>query len=320
MTNISHCMSLSAYLLDVIVISSSSREAADVRRRMTLVDSSGRSSRAGSVLLGDALKQTRPCSGRFALTGVAAGRCCGWPRRTPGRWGWAGLTVQSALGEALRAEIDVTSLTPEEAATLRVRVAPPEAYRAAGVDYNAVLPGTQVDAAAPRRRPPLPAPDQRPRGAGAVRRRDPRDHLGHAAAWCASTRCCSTRRRRARRRRRRRHAAPVDRRRRRRAAAPRPRRAGAGACAAPVAPRPPRRAPRPRAATRCRAAPAAAPAPRCGAAPTSTGCAGRHAVAHRRHARSAPASRSTRCWCRCSAPTRGLRRRQHEPAEGRRRC
>ncbi|WP_341893091.1 FimV/HubP family polar landmark protein [Variovorax sp. YR752] len=55
------------------------------------------------------------------------------------------LSVQSALGEALRAEIDVTSLTPEEAGTLRVRVAPPEAYKAAGVDYNAVLPATNVE-------------------------------------------------------------------------------------------------------------------------------------------------------------------------------
>lgn len=54
------------------------------------------------------------------------------------------LAVQSALGETLRAEIDVTSLTAEEAANLRVRVAPPESYRAAGVDYNAVLPGTTV--------------------------------------------------------------------------------------------------------------------------------------------------------------------------------
>ena len=35
-------------------------------------------------------------------------------------------------------------MTPEEAANLRIRVAPPEAYRAAGVDYNAVLPGTRA--------------------------------------------------------------------------------------------------------------------------------------------------------------------------------
>ena len=54
------------------------------------------------------------------------------------------LSVQSALGESLKAEIEVTSMTPEEAASLKVRIAPPDAYRSAGVDYNAVLPSTQV--------------------------------------------------------------------------------------------------------------------------------------------------------------------------------
>ncbi len=54
------------------------------------------------------------------------------------------LNVQSALGETMRAEIDVTSLSAEEAATLKVRVAPPESYRATGVDYNPVLTSAQV--------------------------------------------------------------------------------------------------------------------------------------------------------------------------------
>ena len=54
------------------------------------------------------------------------------------------LNVQSALGEGMRAEIDITSLSPEEAATLQVRLASPEAYRTAGVDYNAVLAGAQA--------------------------------------------------------------------------------------------------------------------------------------------------------------------------------
>jgi pilus assembly protein FimV len=54
------------------------------------------------------------------------------------------LNVQSALGEGLRAEIDITSLAPDEASSLAVRIASPEAYRAAGVDYNAVLSGTQA--------------------------------------------------------------------------------------------------------------------------------------------------------------------------------
>jgi pilus assembly protein FimV len=54
------------------------------------------------------------------------------------------LAVQSSLGEALRAEIDVTSLTPEEAATLRMQVAAPEAFRAAGIEFNPALAGAQV--------------------------------------------------------------------------------------------------------------------------------------------------------------------------------
>lgn len=57
------------------------------------------------------------------------------------------LNVQSALGETMRAEIDISSLTAEEAATLKVRVAPPESYRATGVDYNPVLTSTQVQVA-----------------------------------------------------------------------------------------------------------------------------------------------------------------------------
>jgi pilus assembly protein FimV len=82
-------------------------------------------------------------SGRFALTGVAAAALC---LATQGAWalGLGRLQVQSALGEALRAEIDVTSLTPEEASNLQVKVASPDAYKAAGVDYNAVLPATKV--------------------------------------------------------------------------------------------------------------------------------------------------------------------------------
>ncbi len=54
------------------------------------------------------------------------------------------LSVQSALGETLKAEIDVTSLSSDEAGTLKVRVAPPELYRSNGVEYNTVLTGTQV--------------------------------------------------------------------------------------------------------------------------------------------------------------------------------
>jgi len=82
---------------------------------------------------------------RFALTGIAAASACLLASQT---WalGLGRLTVQSALGETLRAEIDVTSITAEEASSLRLRVAPPDAYRAAGVEYNAALTSAQVQA------------------------------------------------------------------------------------------------------------------------------------------------------------------------------
>ncbi len=57
------------------------------------------------------------------------------------------MAVQSALGESLRAEIDITNMSAEEASSLRVKVASAEAYRAAGIDYNAALPSTQVTVA-----------------------------------------------------------------------------------------------------------------------------------------------------------------------------
>ena len=80
---------------------------------------------------------------RFALTGVALATACLMASPT---WalGLGRLNVQSVLGETLRAEIDITSITPEEAASIRLRVAPPEAYRSAGVEYNAVLSGASV--------------------------------------------------------------------------------------------------------------------------------------------------------------------------------
>ena len=80
---------------------------------------------------------------QFALRGVALAVAC-----LCGSQAWAlglgRLSVQSALGETLRAEIEVTSITPEEVSSVKLRIAPPEAYRSAGVEYNSVLPSTQV--------------------------------------------------------------------------------------------------------------------------------------------------------------------------------
>jgi pilus assembly protein FimV len=44
----------------------------------------------------------------------------------------------------LRAEIDIPEINAEEAGSLRAAVAQPDAFRAAGLDYNAVLAGAQV--------------------------------------------------------------------------------------------------------------------------------------------------------------------------------
>lgn len=84
--------------------------------------------------------------GRFALHGIAAAAVCATLLLSPEAQalGLGRLAVQSALGETLRAEIDVSSLTAEEASTLKVKVASPETYRAAGVDYNTVLPSTAI--------------------------------------------------------------------------------------------------------------------------------------------------------------------------------
>ncbi len=80
---------------------------------------------------------------RFALNAVALAAACLWGQQAAAL-GLGRLNVQSALGETLRAEIEVTSLSPEEASSLKLRVAPPEAYRAAGVEYNSALPSAQV--------------------------------------------------------------------------------------------------------------------------------------------------------------------------------
>ena len=54
------------------------------------------------------------------------------------------ITVQSALGEALRAEIDVPQISADEAASLRVGVASADAFKAAGLEYTAAVVGLQV--------------------------------------------------------------------------------------------------------------------------------------------------------------------------------
>lgn len=54
------------------------------------------------------------------------------------------ITVQSSLGEPLRAEIDIAEISADEAASLRAGVAPAAAFKAAGLEYNVAVADMQV--------------------------------------------------------------------------------------------------------------------------------------------------------------------------------
>lgn len=55
------------------------------------------------------------------------------------------LTVQSALGQPLRAEVEVTSVSPDEAESLKARIASPEAFSRMGLQYKEALSGVRMD-------------------------------------------------------------------------------------------------------------------------------------------------------------------------------
>jgi pilus assembly protein FimV len=54
------------------------------------------------------------------------------------------VTVQSALGEPLRAEIDVPEITPDEVGSLRANIASPAEFRTAGLEYNSALTAVKI--------------------------------------------------------------------------------------------------------------------------------------------------------------------------------
>ncbi|RCW73902.1 FimV/HubP family polar landmark protein [Pseudorhodoferax soli] len=56
-------------------------------------------------------------------------------------------SVQSALGEPLRAEIELPDITEEESRTLQTAIATPQAFRAAGLEYNAALGTVRIERA-----------------------------------------------------------------------------------------------------------------------------------------------------------------------------
>jgi pilus assembly protein FimV len=54
------------------------------------------------------------------------------------------VTVLSALGEPLRAEVDVPEINAEEAASLKAAIASPASFKAAGLDYSAAMSSLQA--------------------------------------------------------------------------------------------------------------------------------------------------------------------------------
>ena len=89
------------------------------------------------------MKRNSRSVGRFALSSVALAATI-LAAGGANALGLGRLSVHSGLGESLKAEIDITSLSPEEAANFQARVASPDAYRAAGVEYNSALPGARI--------------------------------------------------------------------------------------------------------------------------------------------------------------------------------
>ncbi|MDP3707097.1 MAG: FimV/HubP family polar landmark protein [Polaromonas sp.] len=54
------------------------------------------------------------------------------------------ITVQSALGEPLRAEIDIAEITSDEASSLKIGAAPADRFKAAGLEYSAAMAALEV--------------------------------------------------------------------------------------------------------------------------------------------------------------------------------
>ena len=83
-------------------------------------------------------------SHRWQLTAVAAAALMGLWGTPANALSLGRVIVQSALGQPLKAEIDILDINAEEAATLSARIAAPEAFKSAGLEYNPAMSGLQA--------------------------------------------------------------------------------------------------------------------------------------------------------------------------------
>lgn len=85
-------------------------------------------------------------SHRWQRTAVAAAAVALLGLSSTGAWALSlgRITVQSALGEPLRAEIEVPEINAEEAASLTAKIAPAQAFANAGLEYNQAIASLQA--------------------------------------------------------------------------------------------------------------------------------------------------------------------------------
>ncbi|MDM0004136.1 FimV/HubP family polar landmark protein [Variovorax sp. J22G73] len=87
-----------------------------------------------------AVRPLLPSNGwRLSILGAAAAVALGIASTDASAFTLGQLKVQSALGEPLRAEIDVTEMAASEADGLKINIATAEAFKSAGVPYNSAL-------------------------------------------------------------------------------------------------------------------------------------------------------------------------------------
>ncbi|QNK65519.1 FimV/HubP family polar landmark protein [Variovorax sp. PAMC26660] len=87
-----------------------------------------------------AVRPPLPSNGwRLSILGAAAAVALGLASTDASAFALGQLKVQSALGEPLRAEIDVTEIAAAEADGLKINIATAEAFKNAGIPYNTAL-------------------------------------------------------------------------------------------------------------------------------------------------------------------------------------
>src|SRR5690606_38702784 len=136
-----------------------SANARSCTRKWLMLASKSHLQRPGnSVSAGEKQPISERVLGRPTLLAAAVSAAlCGSVPFTADAAGLGRLTVQSGLGQPLQAEVEITALGQEEIGSLSARLASPEAFRQAGLEYNPALSGLRF------------AIERRPNGGAVVR-------------------------------------------------------------------------------------------------------------------------------------------------------